>query len=98
MANELALLGGTPVLQRPLQKWIWPPRYQGMGQLAKDYIDNGEPLSIQGRDGVIALGEDDFKVRLNRRHAILCSSGTMAIDSGFLPLGFSREMKFSALQ
>ncbi len=87
MANELALFGGMPVLERPLQKWSWPPRYQGMGQLAKDYIDNGEPLSIQGRDGVIALCEDEFKVRLNRRHAILCSSGTMAIYSGFFAIG-----------
>jgi perosamine synthetase len=87
MPNELALFGGTPVLKQPLPPWSWPPRYPDMGQILKDYIDSGQPLSIQGRDGVIAACEDEFKRRLHRRHAVACSSGTMAIYSAFFALG-----------
>ncbi len=87
MANQLALFGGPPVLNQPLPQWSWPPRYPGMGQILKDYVDTGKSLSIQGRDGVIAACEEEFKHRLGRRHAIMCSSGTMAIYSGFFALG-----------
>ena len=87
MGNPLALFGGAPVLSEPLPQWSWPPRYAGMGQIVKDYVDGGSPLSIQGRDGVIAACEDEFTRRLNRGHAILCSSGTMAIYSGFFAIG-----------
>jgi len=87
MANDLALFGGTPVLNERLPQWSWPPRYAGMGGIVKDYVDGGSPLSIQGRDGVIGACEDEFKRRLNRRHAIVCSSGTMAIYSAFFAIG-----------
>jgi len=58
-----------------------------MGQLLKDYIDSEKPLSIQGRAGVIADCEEEFKRRIGRKHAIMCSSGTMAIYSGYFALG-----------
>jgi len=87
MPRQLAIFGGTPVLNKPLPHWSWPPRYPGMGQVIKDYIDGGSPLSIQGRDGVLAACEDVLKRRLNRRHAIACSSGTMAIYSGYFAIG-----------
>ena len=85
--NKLALLGGTPVLPERRPPWNWPPRYPAMGDVVKSYIDQGQPLSIQGRDGIIAACEDELKRRVLRRHAILCSSGTMAIYSAWFALG-----------
>ncbi len=85
--SELAIFGGKPVLKDPLPPWSWPPRYSAMGQILKDYFDNDQPLSLQGREGVIEACEEEFKRRFSCRHAILCSSGTMAIYSGFFALG-----------
>ena len=87
MVNQLALHGGAPVLPRAFPKWTWPPRDPRSGQLLKDYIDSEKPLSIQGRAGVIADCEEEFKRRIGRKHAIMCSSGTMAIYSGYFALG-----------
>ena len=87
--DKLALLGGKPVLPKRLPAWSWPPRYSGQGDVVKNYVDGGQPLSIQGREGVIAGCEDELKRRLHRRHAILCSSGTMAIYSAWFALGIS---------
>lgn len=90
MTSRLALFGGTPVLDKPLPQWSWPPRYPGMGAIMKEYVDSGQPLSIQGREGIIAECEDEFKRRLSRRHAIVCSSGTMAIYSAFFAFGIQQ--------
>jgi dTDP-4-amino-4,6-dideoxygalactose transaminase len=87
MAN-LALFGGSPEIPLAKQKkWTWPPRYPKLGNLVRDYVnDPTQPLSIQGRDGPIADVENELKRRFERRHAIFCSSGTMALYSAYFSL------------
>lgn len=67
-------------------QWTWPPRYPGMGELLKRYVDEGEPLSIQGRDGILADCEDALKQVFRRKHAVFCSSGTMALYSAYFAI------------
>ncbi len=86
MTHQLALFGGTPVCSPPIPKWSWPPRGSTRGELLAQYVDEGRPLSIQGRDGVIADCEDELARRFGRRHALLCSSGTMALYSAYFAL------------
>ncbi len=80
-----ALLGGKPLYPQPV-KWTWPPRTPEQGELIKSYFDSDSPLSIQGREGIVAQCEDIIKDRINRRYALLCSSGTMALYSAYFAL------------
>ena len=86
MNPNLAILGGTPTLSSPMH-WSWPPRYLGMGELLRNYVDSDKPLSIQGSDGIYADCEQALARRFDRRHALMCSSGTMALYSAYFALG-----------
>ena len=83
--GRLALNGGQPIVKNK-SRWSWPPRYPGLGDLVKSYIDGGRPLSIQDQSGIIKEVEDELKRRFSRKHAIYCSSGTMALYSAFFAL------------
>ena len=84
--NTLALFGGSPVLAKPFPVWTWPPCYEEMGKAVANYVSGNQPLSIQGRDGVIADCEDLFNQHFHRKHSVLCSSGTMALYSAYFAL------------
>jgi dTDP-4-amino-4,6-dideoxygalactose transaminase len=85
--SRLAILGGEPVV-KPAMQWSWPPRLPELGDRLRDYYcDSTRPLSIKGRDGILADCEDELKRRFQRRHAILCSSGTMALYSAYFASG-----------
>ncbi len=85
MSTQPALLGGEPLFPQPVE-WDWPPRTPEQGELLKSYYNSGAPLSVQGCDGIIASCEDVLKKRLQRRCALLCSSGTMALYSAYFAL------------
>lgn len=81
------MLGGDPIVpEKSRTRWSWPPRYAGMGDLVKNYIDEGKPLSIQDQSGIIKQVEEELKRRFTRKHAIYCSSGTMCLYSAFFAL------------
>lgn len=84
--NHLAVLGGTPVCYSPVS-FNWLPKDYTPGNLVKQYLDNGMPLSIPGRSGIIASCEDELKKVFNRKNALLCSSGTMALYSAYFAAG-----------
>jgi len=84
--SQLALFGGSPVSSSP-RGFQWPPADYAPGELVANYIDAGLPLSIPGRSGVIASCEDLFRNQFQRKHALLCSSGTMALYSAYFALG-----------
>lgn len=88
--DTLALDGGSPVVTEPLPHFRWPPAVPGLGQVVARYIDEGEPLSIVDRAGVIAAVEDRLAALHDRRHALLVSSGTMALYSAFFGLGIEQ--------
>lgn len=67
----------------------WPPAIPELGEVIKEYIDNGHPMSIADRSGVYAELEDEFAKLHNRKYALLCSSGTMALYSAYFGLGLN---------
>jgi len=85
LSGRLAIHGGAPS-GRGL-KLTWPPRDYKPGDLLKQYVDDENPLSIPGRDGIIEGCEDQLRGIFKRKHALLCSSGTMALYSAYFALG-----------
>jgi perosamine synthetase len=66
----------------------WPPPMPELGDVFKEYVDQGHPLSIAGRAGTVYEElEDEFARLHGRRHALLVSSGTMALYSAYFALG-----------
>lgn len=68
-SGNLAIHGGQPIVKQR-SRWSWPPRYPGLGDLVKNYIDGGKPISIQDQSGIIKEVEDELKRRFSRKHAI----------------------------
>ena len=62
-----------------MEKYRWPPYIPEMGDLVKDYIDQGKPLSIPDESGIIHELECDFAKLHHRKYALAVSSGTMAL-------------------
>lgn len=69
-----------------IKKYKWPPFIPEMGDLVKEYIDKGMPLSIPDESGIIHELELEFAKRHNRKYALAVSSGTMALYSAFFAL------------
>lgn len=65
----------------------WPPHLQHLGDVVKDYIDSGKPLSISDHAGVLKELEDEFAQIHGRKYALAVSSGTMALCSAYFALG-----------
>ena len=74
-----------------MEKYRWPPYIPEMGDLVKDYIDQGKPLSIPDESGIIHELEGDFAKLHHRKYALAVSSGTMALYSAYFALGLSEE-------
>ena len=62
-----------------------------LGDIVKKYIDEGNPLSISGDDGIYKNLEDKFAQLHGRKYALLCSSGTMALFSAYFALNLSED-------
>jgi dTDP-4-amino-4,6-dideoxygalactose transaminase len=84
--KKLAVNGGNPETSIPKPHFTWPPSIPGLSDAVKQYIDGQNPLSIAGRTGIYQELEDKFCSLLNRKYAILTSSGTMALYSAFFGL------------
>lgn len=69
-----------------IKKYKWPPFIPEMGNIVKEYIDKGMPLSIPDESGIIHELEMEFAKRHNRKYALAVSSGTMALYSAFFAL------------
>lgn len=74
-----------------IKKYKWPPYIPEMGDIVKDYIDKGMPLSIPDESGIIHELEVEFARRHNRKYALAVSSGTMALYSAFFALGLCED-------
>lgn len=64
-----------------MEKYRWPPLIPEMGDLVKDYIDCGMPLSIPDESGIIHELETSFARLHGRKYGLAVSSGTMALYS-----------------
>ncbi len=83
MPGKLAVKGGTPVVNEPQPHFTWPPPVPGLSEVISAYIVSGKPLSIVDRSGIYQELEDRFCELLQRKYAVLVSSGTMALYSAF---------------
>lgn len=67
----------------------WPPVIPELGEIVKEYINSGLPLSIADESGIIKKLEQDFATLHGMRYALTVSSGTMALYSAFFAVGLS---------
>lgn len=70
-----------------INKFCWPPSTIEIGDVVKEYIDNGESLSIADRSGIYKKLEDKYAQLHDRKYGLLVSSGTMALYSAYFAIG-----------
>lgn len=70
-----------------MKKYQWPPYIPELGEIVKQYIDDGKPLSIPDESGIIHDLELEFARLHSRKYALAVSSGTMALYSAYFALG-----------
>lgn len=68
------------------KNFYWPPKIKELGDIVKEYIDTGKPLSIADDGGIYKELEESFSKLHNRKYGLLVSSGTMALYSAFFAL------------
>lgn len=84
MSREVNVVSVPP----PFPRWAWPPILPDLADTLKQYYLDGRPLSIAGRTGTVYEElEDEFARLHGRKHALLVSSGTMALYSAYFALG-----------
>lgn len=82
--SALALHGGAQACSAPGPHFVWPrlaedDREAVARQLAKS-------ISIYDRSGIFEIFENEFRSAHNRKHALLCNSGTSALHSIYFGL------------
>ena len=85
--EPLAIAGGRPAVAQPHPHFSWPPPMPELPKVLAQYVAEGGPLSIAGREGIIRELEDAFAARLGRKYALCTSSGTMALYCAFYAVG-----------
>ena len=73
------------------KSFYWPPKIKELGDIVKEYIDTGKPLSIADDGGIYKELEESFSKLHNRKYGLLVSSGTMALYSAFFALDILPE-------
>jgi dTDP-4-amino-4,6-dideoxygalactose transaminase len=91
VTSPLALLGGTPVIDRPGPHFTWPPITDATRKAVADQLDSA--VSIYDRSGIIADLEDALVDYFGVRYALLTSSGTAALYSMYAAAGIGPGME-----
>ncbi|NED88894.1 DegT/DnrJ/EryC1/StrS family aminotransferase [Streptomyces sp. SID11233] len=86
--NQLALLGGRPVIEQPLPHEVWPPPAEE-AELSELAEQRNTDISIKGNSGPIGRLETDFLAFLDggARFAVTFNSGTSALFAAYFALG-----------
>lgn len=87
--DKLAILGGAPRVKAPHPHFVWGKPTSRYRDEVIQYLLNGGPLSIDGREGIVAELENRFAEYHGVRYALLTSSGTTALHSAFFGVGIS---------
>ncbi|MBE4741306.1 MULTISPECIES: DegT/DnrJ/EryC1/StrS family aminotransferase [Streptomyces] len=85
MTQNLALLGGTPVIKSPLEE-RWPAFHESDVEAAAELVRRGE-ISYNGREGTVRDLEEHFRDYVGTRYALAVNSGTSALHSAFFAIG-----------
>lgn len=93
-SDELALLGGVPVITEPLPHEVWPPAADEP-ELAALSAQRNEDISIKGRSGPIARFEQEFLDFLEGgvSYAVTFNSGTSALFAAYFALGVTEGVE-----
>jgi dTDP-4-amino-4,6-dideoxygalactose transaminase len=91
MSNQnksiLAIKGGKKTIKANGPHYIWPPISKSTdGNVLRQLHKS---ISIYDRSGIFSEFEDVFARMHQRKFALLCSSGTLAIHSMYVAAGFS---------
>lgn len=84
--KKLAIKGGVKTISLKGPHYIWPPITKTAEQAVLKQLRSG--ISIYNRSGIFEKFENSFAVYHERKHALLTSSGTVAIHSMFIAAGF----------
>lgn len=86
MMNQLAILGGKPVLSEPIKnnqdRFMCEDR-----QAVEAYFNNNNPNSFYGDEGLQHDYEQELKDYFSYKHCVLVNSGTNALLAAFFALG-----------
>src|SRR5437879_11201390 len=82
-AQQLAVNGGSPVRSRPLTGANWGPQYFGEEERQQllDVLESRNPFRFYNppNKSKVALFEDAFAARMQRKYALAVTSGTAAL-------------------
>lgn len=84
--SKLAILGGPKTIKAGSPHFSWPPIDKKVEKTVIRQLRNG--LFLYGRSGIFKEFEDNFAKYVGRKHAVIFSSGTMAIRTMFEAAGF----------
>lgn len=87
MTDQLALNGGEPAVTRDRPHFRWPLLDEEDAEEVKQYIVDGRPLSIDGKDGIIADLENEFSNWVGTDYALTTNAGTTALYEAYFSLG-----------
>ena len=85
MTSPLALLGGEPAVAHAAPHFIWPPLDDNTSKAVLDQLHEG--ISVYDRSGIMARLEDALRDYHGVKHAVLTSSGTVALYSMYAACG-----------
>lgn len=83
--NTLAILGGIQTINSKKAKYNWPIIDKDAEKAVVEQLKTS--VSIYNRSGIIEEFENSYAKKFNRKYAVLCSSGTLAIHSMFVAVG-----------
>ncbi|MBU3934698.1 aminotransferase class I/II-fold pyridoxal phosphate-dependent enzyme [Patescibacteria group bacterium] len=86
MKKNLAILGGKKSVDKNPPHFIWPPIDKKIEKAVVKQLY--KTISIYDRSGIFQEFEDAFSKYHGKKHALLCSSGTLAIHSMFVSANF----------
>jgi perosamine synthetase len=86
MKSKLALLGGPKTIKGKSPHLSWPPIDKNVEKAVIKQLHKG--IFIYNRSGLFREFEEDFAKYYKRKHALLFTSGTLAIRTMFEAAGF----------
>jgi perosamine synthetase len=89
MNNKLAILGGKKILNKKGPHFSWPIITKKIEDAVIKQLHTS--ISIYDRSGIIKSFEDDFSKYHDRKHSLLCNSGTTAIHSMYVAANLNKN-------
>lgn len=83
--EKLAILGGRKTINPQKAKYNWPIINKDAEKAVVKQLHTS--VSIYNRSGIIEQFENSYAKKFNKKYAVLCSSGTLAIHSMFIAAG-----------